>query len=129
MTELVASFANLIVVVENAVHGAQRAEPLALVEQRGVYLGRRQVHEAWLVEHRQNLLALLGWQGTRLWRAGLLAFGRCGLRVHSPVVRRTREPEGEASWRNPDLAAGSHHRIHHDLSLASGVPSKAATFF
>lgn len=43
---------------EDAIHGALGAEVDAFIEQRGVDLGRCEVHEARLMEHVEHALAL-----------------------------------------------------------------------
>lgn len=60
VTELVAPLADLLIRRENAVHRAFGAEVAALVEQRRVDLGGREVDEAWLVQRGEHLHALTG---------------------------------------------------------------------
>src|SRR4051812_1445211 len=48
--QLIAAFADFIVVIEEAVHGADRAEVDALVEQGGVDLRRGEIGEARLAQ-------------------------------------------------------------------------------
>jgi hypothetical protein len=49
MPQLIPAFARLVVRGEEAIHRALRAAITALIEQRGVDLGRREIHEARLV--------------------------------------------------------------------------------
>jgi hypothetical protein len=52
MNELIAALAGFSLLVEDAVHGASRAEVLAFVQQGGLHGCRRAVLESFLVEHQ-----------------------------------------------------------------------------
>jgi hypothetical protein len=60
MAELSAAFADLVVAVEDAIHGTDRAMIEALVKQTGVDFGRRLVSEARRVQQIQDDLLLWG---------------------------------------------------------------------
>jgi hypothetical protein len=62
VAELGAAFADLVVAVEDAIHGTDRAVIAAVVEQTGVDFGRRLVGEAWRVQEIQHDLLLRGGQ-------------------------------------------------------------------
>ena len=59
MAQLLAPFLDLVVFVQDSVHGADRTEMNALVEQGRPDLGRRLIDEAWLSQNIQNVLALV----------------------------------------------------------------------
>ena len=59
VSELVTPLAHFLIRREDPVHRALRAEVTALVEQRRVDLGGRQVHEARLVQDVEHGLPLL----------------------------------------------------------------------
>ena len=58
MAELIAAFADFVVLVEDAIHGADRAVVDALIKQAGIDLGRRLVSEAWRMQQVQYRLPL-----------------------------------------------------------------------
>src|SRR5664279_2003666 len=60
--ELIAAFADFVVLVEDAVHGADRAVVDTLIEQAGVDFGRRLVGEARRMQQVQHHLLLWGGQ-------------------------------------------------------------------
>ena len=70
MAQLVAAFVDFMVVIEEAVHGADRAEVDALVEQGGVDFGRGKVGEARLAQKVEHGLAFGGAQGAGRAGAG-----------------------------------------------------------
>src|SRR5713226_3409599 len=123
--ELIPTLAHLLVGGEHAIHRALRAEVLAGVEQRGVGLRRREIHEPRLVQHSEDGGALRGTE-----RAGRGPARRQGaLGPPSTVVGCTRQPERRTRRRDAEPGPDRGHRRHQDLSSASGIPSNAATFF
>ena len=62
MPQLSATFTDFVVLREEAVHRADRAEEDALIEQRGVDLRRRLIGEFRRVQNVQNRLPLWGGQ-------------------------------------------------------------------
>ena len=132
VAELLAAFANLVVLAEDAIHGADRAVVDTFIEQAGVNLGRRLVGEAWRMQQIQHPLLLRNGQ-----RAG-------GFWPRARDRRRrgqTGAPALHAGARDPERGTGRFGHAAgwcecHDgvrqgsLSLrASGMPSSAATFF
>ena len=57
--QLVASLADFLPVVEDAVHGADRAEVASLVEQGRIHLGGGQIDERFAVKHVEDFLPFL----------------------------------------------------------------------
>src|SRR5882672_11609285 len=96
MTQLVSAFPHFLGAVENAVHGALRAQVDALVEEPGMNLGRSLVEEALAVEGVEDPLPLggrepLGRYAPRAWqspRAGLLAAVKGGPRYCEDLAGR-----------------------------------------
>src|SRR5206468_311553 len=123
--ELIAPLPHLRVLGQEAIHRAFGTDVLPGVEQRGIDLRRGVIHEARLMQQREDRAAL-----ARTERAGRGAPRRRGPRgPAAAIVGRAREPErgargGDAQPR-PDLG----DRRHHEVSVASGVPSNAATCF
>ena len=58
MTQLGATFANLRILRENAIHGADRAVVDVLIKQRRIDFRRRLVDKTWRAQHLQNRLLL-----------------------------------------------------------------------
>src|SRR5438094_10116308 len=125
MAELIAPLPHLRVLGQEAIHRAFGTDVLPGVEQRGIDLRRGVIHEARLMQQREDRAAL-----ARTERAGRGAPRRRGPRgPAAAIVGRAREPErgargGDAQPR-PDLG----DRRHHEVSVASGAPSNAATCF
>jgi hypothetical protein len=65
VTRLLAAFADLAVLIEDAVHGTDRAMVDAFIEQGGVDLGRRLIGEARCVQQVKHLLLLRAAQRRR----------------------------------------------------------------
>jgi hypothetical protein len=131
--ELVAPLADLLIRRENPVHRALRAEVATLVEQRRVDLDRRQVHEAWLVQHVEHGLPLARAQRAR-WRRPRY---RQGARSQRAVVGRSCHREHHARHHDADQRGDLGDGVHDDplaLSSSSGIvgsvtPKSSETFF
>ena len=128
--QLSTPFADFVMLGENAIHGADRAQIDALVEQAGVDFGWSQINKPRLPQQVEYDLALFRDKRPH-WRWP---------RAHS---RKRLSPEGlaamKASARQPQRCAGggdqaaarrqSRHGVHQDPpSLSAGGPSNAATF-
>ena len=89
MAQLAAPFADLAVLGEDAIHGSDRAQIDALVEQAGVDFGGREIDEARPPQHIEDVLLLgVGQRPQGLWTR--------------PRWRRRLfpcEPRGDAGWR------------------------------
>ena len=97
----------------------------ALIEQRGVDLGRREIHEVRLVQDAEDRRALCRTEGARRGRAS----PRGTLGPPSAIERRARQRERSARRRNTESGADLGDRLHQESSVSSGVPSNAAMFF
>ena len=125
MRELTAPLAHGVILLEDPVHRALRAEVLTLVEEGGHNLRGRSVDEARAREGLTNLLAL-GFVESPGWALrGLLVPGS-GLTV--PVERGMRHPQRSARRRDADLRrqGGGGHQEFFPLSKLN--PSSPATF-
>src|SRR5271166_339750 len=124
-------FADFVMLGEDAIHGADRAQIDALVEQAGVDFGWGQIDEPRLPQQVEDGLALLSgkrppWRWPRArsrWRSSLQGL--------TAMTAGARQPERRAG--GGDQAAArrqSRHGVHQDpSSLSAGRPSNAATFF
>ena len=65
VAELIAPLSQLGMLLEDAIHGAHRAQVLTLIQQRRVDLRGGLVHESLRVQGVVHRLALLGRQGSR----------------------------------------------------------------
>jgi hypothetical protein len=134
VTKLIASLADLLIRRENAVHRALRAEVATLVEHRRVDLGGREVHEARLVQHLEDLLCRSPDESVR--GGDGRAVGR-DPRHERPVVRRARDREHHARRHDADLRREEGDAAHEELPLllsSSGTvgsvsPKSSETFF
>ena len=113
---------------EDAVHRALRAEIAALVEQRRVDLGRRQIDEPRLVQHVEHGAPLRG--AERAVAAPPRRGGR-GLGPAPAVVGGLRQPERGACRRDAEPGAEIGHRLHHSRSSGFGSwhPQQRRDFF
>src|SRR2546425_8230212 len=125
MPQLISAVAHLVLGRQHAIHRPLGAQVLAFVEQRGVDLRWREIHEPRLMQAGED-----GGVVVRAERPGRARPGRRGtLGPPASVVRRPRQPEGRAGGRDTESGAELGHRRHQDFSFSSGVPSNAATFF
>ncbi len=134
MPHLVAAFADLLVVVEDPVHGSDRAVVDAFVEQGGVDFGRREIGEARRAQQIEHGLALC-----RVQRSGRTGTAR--RRGRRPGLEQA--PAMEAGARQSQGGAGGplgnqrrrlgDKAVHQDeLSLSiggSGMLNRSETFF
>jgi hypothetical protein len=130
--QLIAPLAQFAVLFEQPVHGARRADVDALVQQGGVDLVRRLVHEAWRMQKRQGGLAFrVGESPRRLGRwgdgTGLGPWHAC------PVEAGPRKIQGAAGRRAADRGrqlSGCRHELPSSrTAVGSAIPSRAETFF
>src|SRR5437867_3305880 len=125
MPQLLAPLAHLLVRRQHTIHRAFGAEVLPGVEQRGVDLGRGEIHEARLMQHGENRAAL-----ARAERAGRgTPRRRSALGPPPAVVGRARQPERRTRGGDAQPRSDLGDRCHHEGSVVSGVPSNAATCF
>src|SRR5881396_2224700 len=125
MAELIAPLPHLRVLGQEAIHHAFGTEILAGVEQRGIDLRRRVIHEAWLMQQGEDRGAL-----ARAERPGRGTPRRRGPRGPAPtIVGRARQPERRARGGDAQPRSDLGDRRHHEVAVASGVPSNAATCF
>src|SRR5437867_10344753 len=127
VTELIAPLADLLVLGEDAVHRALRAEVVPLVEKRGIDLGRRAINEARFVENREGALSFL----PRERPARRPSTVRPVARADRAVVRGPRDPH-RGTGRH-DTEPGTHvgDGVDHGLSSLSGswIPRISESFF
>ena len=136
--QLVASLADFLARVEDAVHRADRAEVPALVQQCRVDLGRSLVDERFAVQHVEDLLPLFVAQ--RPWRRGpwrgrwlgrRRRFGRP--RLTMSIERRSRHAQRLASRCRADVRSEFFDGVHGSLPLPSGggrgIPRISESFF
>src|SRR6266852_4257059 len=125
MAELIAPLPHLRVLGQEPIHRAFGTEILAGGEQQGIDLRRRVIHEAWLMQQGEDRGAL-----ARAERPGRGAPRRRGPRGPAPtIVGRARQPERGARGGDAQPRSDLGDRRHHEGSVASGVPSNAATCF
>src|SRR5438876_3248301 len=125
MPQLLAPLAHLLVRRQHTIHRAFGAEVLPGVEQRGVDLGRGEIHEARLMQHGENRAALAGAE-----RAGRgTPRRRSALGPPPAVVGRARQPERRTRGGDAQPRSDLGDRCHHEGSVVTGVPSNAATCF
>src|ERR1035441_7960461 len=129
MTQLVAALLQLLVLSQDAMHGADRTEVDAFVQQRGKDLGWSLVREALrvqMIKHSPPLSRTQSprWRGTSPVRNG---------RQHAPIERGPRHTEGAAGHRFADTVTqfqGGAHQFSSSICMFGiGLPNSAATFF
>jgi hypothetical protein len=102
MRQLIAALANLAVLVEQAIHGANRAVILAFIEQRRINSGWRTILETFFVQTSQNRIP---------FRRAECACRRRPRRAHRrrrsltalPIVRGARHTQNLASSAGADV--------------------------
>src|SRR4030067_333401 len=112
MPPLVASLADFLVCLQDAVHSAPVAQVLAFIQQLGIHLAWGVVLEALTVEHFTHLgpfLEAQGPAGGRTWLTGRLWPPR-------PVHTAAGHLEAATGRRQPNLLAELVRRCHHALS-------------
>src|SRR3954470_14664029 len=133
MAQLIAAFADFGVVVQDPVHGPDRAVINALVEQSGVDFGWGEIGKARLAQSVEHRLSFFGRQ-----RAGRARSGRERRQWGGPtravaIDGGARDAQGVAGGGGEAVAGRQgDHRLHHGSSslsgVARGIPSKEATF-
>ena len=132
MPRLIAPLAHLAGRRQDAIHRARRAAVGLLLEQRGMDLGGRLIHEAIAVQHVEDRQSFTGCQGPRRGRPRRPRTWRAGGPL-PPIERRARDADAGTQRRR--LARGHYGRdCRHQSgsSLSSGfrgIPRISATFF
>ena len=122
---MIPPLSHLVVGGQDSIHGPLGAQVLAFVEQRGLDLRRRVIHEARLMQHGEHRAAL-----ARTERPGRGVPRRRGPRGPTPtIVGRARQPEGGARGGDAQPRSDLGDGRHHEVSVARGVPSNAALCF
>jgi hypothetical protein len=112
---LVSSLADFLSRVQDAVHRADRAEVLALIQKCRINLGRSLVGKRLAIEYIENLLSLLLVQ--RSWRLGPRD-GRHGqTRPTLPIERRPRHTQAAAGCGRADARRKFFDGFHGSLPL------------
>src|SRR5713101_1822355 len=123
MDQLIAALARFAALLEQAMHGANRAVILAFIEQCRINSGWRAILEAFFVQTRQDNLS---------FRRAQCACRRRSLTA-IPVVRSARHIQSLASSAGAHVVREFADRGHQDFSSGStsgsGFPNSAATFF
>jgi hypothetical protein len=129
ITKLVAALLQLPVLGQDAMHGADRTEINAFIDQHGKDLRRGLVAEALQVQMIEHGLPFSGIQRTRRRRADSTWSGW----LHAPIQRCPWHTEGAASNRFPhavtQLQGGAHQFSSSIWIFGIGLPNNAATFF
>src|SRR3989442_680601 len=126
MPELIPPFAHFAGPSEEAVHRPFGTMVGPFVEEHGIDLPRRLIHEARLMQHGQHPLLLGRREGPGPGRAWAPRPGGPAL----PIVAGPRHVERRTQRAHPQGRAPLGDDLHHRGSLGpSGAPSKAATFF
>ena len=132
MAQLPAPFADLAVLVEDPVNGADRPMIDAFIEESGVDFRRCLIGETWRVQQIQHRLPLQDGQGPGRPRPRPDDRWRCAQPGTPSLHRGARNPErrtdrgSHAAGRNEGRDRFSQGSPPFD---ASGMPSNAATFF
>ena len=132
MAELIAAFADFVVLVKDAIHGADRAVVDALIEQAGVDFGRRLVGEARRVQQIQHDLLLRTTQRAGRLRSRATDRRRRGKPGTPALHAGTRDPKrGTGRGGHAAVRSECHDCLRQGSSPfgASGMPSSSATFF
>src|ERR1022692_4969547 len=132
MGELIAAIAKSAIFFQDSIHGPNRAKILALIEQSGLYGGRRAILKALGVQHGANRLPFLGTQRAR----GSGTSDRHRRRQRSaamPIKSRARQAQNQTGRLDADggseLFDGFHYRLPSASGASIGRPNSAATFF
>lgn len=120
VAELVASFADLVMLVEQAIHRANRTQVGSLIEQSGVHLGRRVIDELRGIQRFEHGLAFLGRKRSWRWRT----FSR---RNHGSGRSLRRPAAVERGPRNSECFTGWFH-ADGGGQFGDGVQSSVALF-
>src|SRR5437879_12965274 len=93
MRQLIAALANLALLVEQAIHGANRAVILAFIEQRRINSGWVAILETFFVKTSQDRFSVCPTEGPRRRRSRGHSYGWSRRLTALPVVRRRRHPQ------------------------------------
>src|SRR5712692_1537555 len=135
MTQLVAAFADFLLLVQDAIHGAPVAHIRLLVQQRGIHLARGLVLEPLAVQHHPHLLFFGGAEGTRRGRRRRGWGERYAQRwrLLGAVETAARYVQRLTGGCGPDGGGELLRELDHfhgSVSLdSSGIPSNCASFF
>src|SRR5271163_3882224 len=133
MAQVIAAFADFLVGSQDAVHGADRAMVDALVKQDGVDLGGCLVGKTRGAQKVEYGSTFHNGQRPPWARPGPTRRRRPGHAGALTVDAGARDVHSRAGAGDQTGRHQRDDRIHHDLSspsgVASGIPSRAATFF
>src|SRR5664279_61472 len=131
MAQLLATFPDLVVLVQDAIHGPDRTEIEASVEQFGVDFRRSLIDEPGFAQHIEHGMPLVCSQRPGGLGTGMDRRGRPPCRRRPAMEAGARKAKSGAS-RADQAGVGrqGRHGVHQDVST-SGVasPSSEATFF
>src|SRR5664280_2546158 len=131
VAQLSAAFPDFVVLMQDPVHGADRAMVEALVEQAGVDLRRGLIDEPRLAQQIDDALAFVRRQRPRGLGSGTNSHRRPRRRSPASMEAGAGQPQGGAgggdhAW----LGRQGGHGVHQDSSsLTIGRPRSKATFF
>ena len=125
--ELIPALAHLVVLPQDAVHRAPRAEVDALVEQGGVHLTWGLVCEARAVQRRPHGVRFGGRERTGRRRPRGRDDGG-DHRLAPPIEAAPGDADGRTQGRPPERGGGRIHQVVDHCSIG-GRPSSSANFF
>ena len=122
---------DLAILMQDPVHGADRAMVEALVEQGCVDFGRSLVHEPRLAQQVDDALAFVSRQSPRGFGPWADSHGRPCRRHLAAMEGGARQPDRRAGGGDhPTARRQGRHGVHQGSSpLTIGRPSSKATFF
>lgn len=132
MTQLSAPLADLAGLLQDAVHGADRAQVGSLVQQGGEDFVWCLVLEALGMQHVEDPLLFGGRQGagrTRAWGCGSGWLTGAEVAIERSPRHVERAAGGRPAHRLAELVGGSHEFSSPLLTSGSEIPSRADTFF
>jgi hypothetical protein len=127
VTELVTPFSDLIVLVEDAIHGPDRAKILAFIEQGGIHLSWRLIDKPFGIELSQDGLPLCRPQGARRCRPLRCLHETGGLA--KSIQGGARHVQGLTGSYFAHVLGEGERGVPSLLSPFRGIPSASASFF
>src|SRR5207237_4993 len=119
MRQLIAALANLAVLVEQAIHGANRAVILAFIEQRRINSGCGAILETFFVQTSQDRFSFCPIKGPRRRRPRGRRYGWGRSLTALPVVGCPRHPQNLTSRAGAHVDCYFADRGHQDFSSGS----------